>query len=205
MADIRAKLPQLTLRAQRVVDIGSGCGVLPDTLIHDAEILGHQLTCIDSPEMLAALPASPALSKVAAEFPHCPEFITAARATCNAVLAYSMFHYVFEHGNPWGFVDAALTLLAPGGRLLLGDVPNRSKRDRFLASEVGRRLHKAHGGSEPNLVPRFNQLVPAEIDDAVLWGLAARARAAGFDAYILPQPEALPLADRREDLLFVRP
>jgi hypothetical protein len=35
--------------------------------------------------------------------------------------------------------------------------------------------------------------------------MLGRARAAGFDAYVLAQPEALPMANRREDLLIRRP
>ena len=41
-----------------------------------------------------------------------------------------------------------------------------------------------------------------KIDDAVLAGLVQRAQSAGCDAYILPQPSTLPMANRREDLLI---
>jgi hypothetical protein len=38
-----------------------------------------------------------------------------------------------------------------------------------------------------------------------LLGLVMRARAEGFDAYLLPQRPDLPFANRREDLLCRRP
>ena len=44
-----------------------------------------------------------------------------------------------------------------------------------------------------------------KIDDSVLIGLVLRARAAGFDAYLVPQPETLPMANRREDLVIRKP
>jgi hypothetical protein len=39
----------------------------------------------------------------------------------------------------------------------------------------------------------------------VVFALLQRARLAGFDAYVLPQDPALPMANRREDVLIIRP
>jgi hypothetical protein len=39
----------------------------------------------------------------------------------------------------------------------------------------------------------------------VTLALLARARDAGFHAWVMPQPPALPMANRREDLVFERP
>ena len=44
-----------------------------------------------------------------------------------------------------------------------------------------------------------------KIDDSILVSLLLRARGQGFDAYLLPQRPTLPMANRREDLLIVRP
>jgi hypothetical protein len=43
------------------------------------------------------------------------------------------------------------------------------------------------------------------IDDAFLLAVVMRCRSAGFDAYLVPQSEDLPLANRREDILIARP
>jgi hypothetical protein len=43
------------------------------------------------------------------------------------------------------------------------------------------------------------------VDDGVVLGIVDRMRRRGFDAYIVPQSELLPLANRREDILIVRP
>ena len=44
-----------------------------------------------------------------------------------------------------------------------------------------------------------------KIDDAVVFEILERARESGFDAYVAPQPDELPMANRREDILIVRP
>ena len=123
----------------------------------------------------------------------------------DVVIAYSVLHYVVLDTNPFDFLDKALNLLAPGGRLLVADIPNQSMRRRFFSSDAGRAFHRSFTGTdtEPEVV--FNTLEFEKIDDSVLIGLMMRARAAGFDAYIVPQRPDLPLANRREDLLCRRP
>jgi hypothetical protein len=37
-----------------------------------------------------------------------------------------------------------------------------------------------------------------------LIALVLRARSAGFDAYLVPQPDDLPMANRREDMIIRR-
>ncbi len=203
--NIRAKLPQLDRRGQRVFDIGSGCDGLPRIIMEHAERLGHRLTLIDSAEMLSALPNSASAEKISAEFPNCDDVISANAGKCDAVIVYSVIHYVFVHADIWAFFDAALSLLAPGGGLLIGDIPSRSKRDRFLMSDAGTAMRDSLRSMGRSADPRFNRLAPGEIDDAVIQGLIARGTAAGFDGYILPQPRELPFAETRIDLLFTRP
>ncbi len=205
LADVVAKLPVLAGRSCRVVDIGPGCSAFPQRLIEFCVQHEHDLTLVDSQEMLDALQPPAAAHCVAARFPDCAPFLEHYAGRFDAVLCYSVFHYVFYHDCAWRFVDAALNLLAPGGGLLLGDLPNHSKRKRFLASEAGRRFHREYSGRDEDPQVAFNLLEPGQMDDAVVVGLLQRARAAGYDAYILPQAPDLPMANRREDLLFVRP
>lgn len=203
--DLAAKLPALGVRSARIVDIGPGCSDLPKMLVENAVRLEQRIAFVDSAEMLALTPEARGLEKIAARFPDCPEFIAANAGKSDAVIVYSLFHYVFVEGNTWSFLDAALSLLAPGGALLLGDIPNISKRRRFFSSEAGVRFHQAFTGKRDLPKVEFNRLEPGEIDDAVLLSLLQRARAEGFDAYVVPQPAELPMANRREDVLIVRP
>ena len=121
------------------------------------------------------------------------------------VLAYSVLSVVFADSNPFHFLDRAAALLRNGGHLLVGDIPNASKLRRFLASEAGVSYHKQYMRTEePPPISAFD--APSDrIDDGVILGIVDRMRRRGFDAYIVPQSESLPLANRREDILIVRP
>jgi hypothetical protein len=203
--DVLAKLPCLKDRQKKVADIGPGCSDLPQMLIELCAAQGHSLSLIDSQEMLGKLPEQKGIEKVAALFPRCPEWIAAKAGSMDAIICYSVLHYVFVDTNPFRFLDAALSLLAPGGAMLVGDIPNVSMRRRFFSSEGGVAFHKAFMKTDQAPLVEHNRLEPERIDDAVVFGLLERARTAGFDSYVLPQPSGLPMANRREDLLFKRP
>ena len=206
LRDITRKLTNLRRRGQEVVDVGPGCGRLAGALIEQSRRRGHRLFLVDSAEVLSELPDAPHLTKVAGRFPEdCLDYVRERRGASDAVLAYSLLHYVFAERGVFSFLDRSLELLAPGGQLLIGDVPNESRRRRFFASEAGIRYHQrfTRTASAPAVV--HGRPEPGKIDDAVLLGLAMRARAAGCHAYLLPQGAGLPMANRREDLLVVRP
>ena len=205
-ADIEAKLPPLSQRrGQVVLDIGPGCSELPRMVRARCEENGHTLVLVDSEEMLAHLPDAAYVRKFSGRFPDCPELLDEFAGRVDAILAYSVLHYVFPHASVHGFLDAAMGLLAHGGHMLIGDVPNISKRRRFFASPAGQAFHRDFTGSDELPEVDWNALEPGKIDDAVLFGLVARARAAGYDAYLVAQAPDLPMANRREDLLVVRP
>jgi 2-polyprenyl-3-methyl-5-hydroxy-6-metoxy-1,4-benzoquinol methylase len=206
-ADIQTKLSLSNAKQARILDIGPGCGPLPRRLIAVAEAQNHHVVLIDHAEMLDRLPSSSAVSKIPGRF---PDNIDEARAASrsgefDAIITYSVLHAVVMDANPFFFLDHALSLLAPGGHLLIGDIPNHSKLRRFLASEAGRAFHREYMQTDENPdIPAF-AVAEDRIDDGIVIGMLMRARLAGFDAYILPQAASLPLSNRREDLLFVRP
>jgi SAM-dependent methyltransferase len=197
-------LPRLSGAGARVLDIGCGCGEIARKLIAQAEARGHRLTLIDHQEMLDLLPPSKVVTAVAGRF---PDDMPAPRQEggFDVITAYSVLSCVVIDTNPFGFVDAALERLNPGGRLLIGDIPNFSKLRRFLSSSAGADYHRAYMRTDQ--APQVPPFAPAtdRIDDGLLLGLMLRARIAGFDAYLLPQPSDLAFANRREDLLIERP
>lgn len=203
--DILGKLPQLDGERQVVLDIGPGCSGLPRTLIDFCGARGHTLLLVDSPEMLEQLPDREHVRKYSALYPKCPELFAQYSGQVQAILVYSVLHYIFDAGNLYDFLDRSLTLLAPGGAMLLGDIPNVSKRKRFFSSAAGAACHRQYIGRDeaPSVV--FNQVEAGKIDDSVIVSLLLRCRLAGFDAYVLPQAADLPMANRREDVLIVRP
>jgi 2-polyprenyl-3-methyl-5-hydroxy-6-metoxy-1,4-benzoquinol methylase len=205
LADVEAKLPALAERGATVIDLGCGAGPLAEELRRRCAERGQQLVLVDSPEVLAHHADGPGVAKVPGRFPESIDQLVERVGGCDAVLAYSVLQYAFAEASAFTFVDAALTLLRPGGRLLVGDVPNSSMRRRFLASEAGRAHHREYTGRDEDPPVGWPALPAGEIDDAVVLALATRARDAGYHAWILPQAAGLPMANRREDLLFARP
>ena len=204
--DIRSKLTNLSRRRQTVFDIGCGCSDLPMLLAETSRQREHGLTLCDSVEMLDLLPDEEFVRKEAGLFPRdSQELLAEFAGRVDVILVYSVIQYVFVESSIFGFLDACCRLLAPGGQLLIGDIPNVSKRKRFFASAAGVHFHQEFTGSVDVPDIQFNQLEDSKIDDAAALSLLCRARAAGFDAYLLPQAAELPMANRREDLLIVRP
>ena len=203
--DIKSKLTSLNERGKTVLDIGPGCGKLPLMLIDLCRRHDHSLILIDSEEMLAQLPDEPFVKKIAGYYPHCPSLADEFDGKVDAILTYSVLHYIFVESNLWNFLDQSLALLAHGGEMLIGDVPNVSKRKRFFSSPAGVKFHQEFTHTEEIPEVAFNQIEHRRIDDAVIFSLLMRARQQGFDAYVLPQRDDLPMANRREDILIRRP
>ena len=200
------KLPDLNAEGKVVVDIGPGCSELPEMLIDLCESRGHTLVLVDSAEVLDLLPDKPFITKVQGRYPeesgvNMESFL----GRVDVLICYSVLHYIFAESNVFAFLDQAAALLAEGGRMLVGDIPNVSKRKRFFASPAGVRFHQKFTGN--NAVPEveFNQAEPRKIDDAVVLAILMRLRASGFDVYVMPQEPELPMENRREDLLICRP
>jgi 2-polyprenyl-3-methyl-5-hydroxy-6-metoxy-1,4-benzoquinol methylase len=207
LADILAKLPLLVQReGLTVVDIGPGCANLPRMLIDVCRQQKHRIVLVDSEEMLAQLPDVEGTTlKVAGCFPLNLQTLLDAAGAADVVLCYSVMHYLYVDSNPFDVMDATMTLLAPGGSALYGDIPNASKRRRFFASAAGKAFHRQFTGTNTDPEIHDNRPLKGKIDDAVLAGCIARAQAAGCDAYLLPQPCTLPMANRRDDLLIRKP
>jgi 2-polyprenyl-3-methyl-5-hydroxy-6-metoxy-1,4-benzoquinol methylase len=186
--------------ARRILDIGCGCGDLAHIIINASE--GKQLLMVDAAEVLQQLPSTAGIVKVEGRFPgNAQEILTHGQA--DIVICYSVFHYAFAEGNHFDFVDRAAELLAPNGRLLLGDLPNVSKRDRFLSTPAGEAFHRKL--MNDNSKPRISQTPELGlIDDSVIASLLQRYRNRGYESYLLPQPEHWPLANSREDILITR-
>lgn len=203
--DIKAKLPLLDARNKVVLDIGPGCSELPFMLIEQCRRNAHTLILVDSEEMLAQLPSESFIKKVAGYYPNCAELFTEYRARVDVVLTYSVLHYIFAESNVWAFLDRSLELLAHGGEMLVGDIPNVSKRKRFFSSPAGVKFHQEFTGTAGTPEVVFNRIEHELIDDAVMLALISRARNEGCDAYVLPQCADLPMANRREDILIKKP
>jgi cyclopropane fatty-acyl-phospholipid synthase-like methyltransferase len=125
------------------------------------------------------------------------------------ILIYSVLHYLSNRDEAINFIERALSILRPGGRMLLGDVPNISKKSRFVNSKTGQKVAKnwveqmkEAGGYHPlEKIESDSQLIT--FDDALVLDLMAFIRGKGFETFLLPQPIDLPFGGTREDILVV--
>jgi hypothetical protein len=205
LADIVAKLPALAGRHATVVDIGCGATPLTAAIGRLCRDHDHDLLLVDGPGVLDTLPDQPGVTKFPGMFPELPAMRAQWAGRCDAILVYSVMQFVFIEASVFAFLDAALTMLRPGGRLLLADLPNQSMRMRFLASEAGHEFHRRYMQTEEDPDLRWPASLRPEFDDAAILALLSRARASGFHAWLVPQAADLPMVNRREDLLVERP
>lgn len=204
--DIISKLTNLNKDGQIVLDIGPGCSQVAMLLIEHCRKYSHRLILVDSKEMLDLLPVEPFIVKIPAYYPDkCSSLFEEWHNKIDVISTYSVLHYVFDEGNLFNFIDKSLSLLSEGGQMLIGDIPNISKRKRFFASPAGVRFHQKFMKTDEIPSVRFNTLEEKHIDDSVIMSIISRSRNAGFDAYWLPQPDILPMANRREDILIIKP
>lgn len=203
-AAICANLPATTKENSVIADIGCGCSNLTKMFLTQAEKYNQHWLLADSEAMLAHLPDAKNIEKIPGSFPQTLEKFFHVKGRVDAIIIYSVLHHVMLEQNPFQFLDAAVSLLAVGGKLLVGDIPNSSKRERFFSSENGIKFHKQFIQTDTNPEVSPFTLKADTIDDGILIGAMQRYRNAGFEAYILPQPETLPMHNRREDLLITR-
>lgn len=193
-------LPQHSL-----LDIGCG----PGALLCPLALRVGRATGVDHPDVLARARMNCAgtnLTLVPGRFPS-----VQLEGTFDRILAYSVLHYMPDFSSVERFIDAAIRYLNPGGRLLLGDLPNADKMKRFRASDAGRKFEAAWRermkeelkAGDPFEV--FSGAVMTGFTDDRIARLLSRYRKEGYDAYLLPQPPELPYGHTREDILIQLP
>jgi len=204
--DILAKCPLLKdKKGLKVLDIGPGCTRLPRFIADWCERQGHRLFLSDSPEMLNLNEDKSFITKIPGLFPSTVGQIKELSWGVDVIICYSVLHYAFVDTNIWEFIDSILELLNDGGQALIGDIPNISKRKRFFASDTGILFHQNFTNTTERPVVEFNCIEKGKIDDASLLSIVMRCQASGFDAYIVPQANVLPFANRRDDILIRKP
>lgn len=126
---------------RNIADIGCGCDLLASKMIQYCQSNQYQLFLFDSEEMSEQLAGGVMIHKIAGRFPDDIDEVEKNHVKFDSILVYSVMQHILLEANPFTFIDRATELLKPGGKLLLGDIPNRSKRKRFFASPEGIRTH----------------------------------------------------------------
>lgn len=127
------------------------------------------------------------------------------------IIAYSVLHYLEDENEVLAFVDKAMSLLRPGGRLLLGDIPNETKLNRFTSTPFGSEFtdeweeRVAEMNGETTFSDLFDGDVPrVTLDDKMIFRILDHGRGGEFETYLMPQPEGLPFHYTRDDILVHR-
>jgi 2-polyprenyl-3-methyl-5-hydroxy-6-metoxy-1,4-benzoquinol methylase len=191
----------------RLLDIGGG----PGNLAIPLSFLVHEVWVIDNPKAIEVLASRAGnmgnVRLIAASFEEAKVDVTFEK-----ILIYSVIQYLPDVQAIQSFLLKAVGLLKPGGRLLIGDLPNTSRKGRFMASRQAAQVDDSWNRSMSNesATEAFQKLggLPANttgtnIDDEVIAGLILFLRSLGFEAYLVPQPEDLPFGLTREDILVV--
>lgn len=208
--DVRAKLRPRP--GERLLDIGCNIGLLLTPLSRDfAACVGQ-----DHEDLLAVYRRSGVPANVALLAGFWPAVQADGMFDC--IIAYSVLSVLPDASAAQAFVEAAAAKLNPGGRLLLGDLANHDARARFLASPEGREISVRYADERQrdrerdatgeyaarDRIHADHAAPPDFLGDAFVLQTVQRARAQGFEAYLLPQPPGLPFSMSREDLLIVR-
>lgn len=167
-----------------ILDIGSGCGDLVSNIINLCKNNNHELTLIDSKEMLDNIESTYPI-KLYGKFPF------PILKQYDRILIYSVIQYI---DNPFLFIEESCKLLKPGGKLLIGDIPNYSKAKRYF-------LNTQKGKEE--LLNRNIVLSPFnKIDDSIVLSILNKFRQQDYNVYVLPQNSFINYSNKREDILI---
>jgi FkbM family methyltransferase len=204
-SDIKSKLKSLNFRGGVVLEIGPGCSSLPILLADHCRNFQKKLIYIDSEEVLKHLPSSLFIEKVNGYFPLMPSFLSNNNKKINTILIYSVIQYIYQDNHLDSFLKAVFGLLSDEGEILIGDIPNISMRNRFLATKEGKKFSKKYS---PSSKPKDNLdsiNSPKVMDDNLVLNILTKARLNRLNAWIVPQNVNLPMANRREDILIKKP
>jgi SAM-dependent methyltransferase len=187
-----------------------GCG--PGTLLIPLSFMVAQATGVDLPPVIDRLSKRFSDSKIRLIGGRFPDVDLPGKFS--KVISYSVLHCIADLKGARAFVAAIADLLAPGGRALIGDLPNtnvkaRNARAADAASQSAawqsqidswrRDQGDRHPFDEFSGSTDIGGFTDKDIADFI-----TDLRENGFDAYWLPQPPELPFGRTREDLLIIR-
>lgn len=126
------------------------------------------------------------------------------------IIIYSVLHVFKNKKEAYFVINKALKLLNPGGKILIGDLPNISLKNKFLNSKSGQIFSKEWSKNNKKTkmdIEAQNMLVKdtnsnLKINDRFIINLLVYLRKKGLSVFILPQNKELPFGNTREDIVI---
>jgi len=205
--DVAGKL--LLAPEDRLLEIGCG----PGGLLIPLSFLVAEATGIDHPDICARLEHRFNDSRIKTIGINFLDY-EGPEGGFDKILIYGVMNSLTDRDEALLFIDKAVKLLAPGGRLLIGDIANIDCKKRFLSSKAGQEFQKAWEAGMAEAAKDSDDAEAYEAqpdhqvfqaDDAFIASVLSRFRSAGMQTYLLPQPVDLPFGMTREDILIVSP
>lgn len=120
------------------------------------------------------------------------------------ILIYSVVQCLESCEEALAFILKAAALLRPGGRMLVGDLPNINLKKRFLSTNFGDKFARDFmQKSAPARVDGTSQDAElVHVDDDLVLRILELGRRQGFETHLLAQSDSLPFGHTREDIVF---
>jgi ubiquinone/menaquinone biosynthesis C-methylase UbiE len=199
-------LQKLKLKpSDHCLDIGCGTG----NILLPLSFFIKSITGLDNSHVIAALNKRISVELTNIELISGNFLDIDLKETFDKILVYSVIHYLESKEEVLEFINKASRLLKPGGKLLVADIPNLSKKKRFQNSSYGNKFEKEWAKktaiqSEPSRqnikLEKDNENVL--LDDYLILSVLEEARIKGFNSFLLPQSPDLPMGYTREDILI---
>ena len=122
------------------------------------------------------------------------------------ILIYSVIHYLKDEAELEKFIRKAVAVLRPGGKILIGDIPNMDRKRRFLRTTEGKKFDAHWRTLVKNNMGNNIGLIGAhfEIGDDVIARLLRLFKKLRLHAQVLRQPKTHAFSHTREDILAER-
>ena len=205
--DVIKKL--LLNKDDNLLDIGCGSGDIAMSISDKVK----KITVCDHKNVLNRLKER----NLKSNFSYVPENFLKAdfkKFKYSKILIYAVLQALSTKDELFLFLAKVMDLVDAGGRVLIGDVPNYDKLNRFLATERGNsfskewdKLKKEENSKEVEVTKFFSDDNVSSIvfDDQLIFEILKFFRENNFNSYLLEQKHNLPFGNSREDIIVNHP